>query len=200
MCQRMLPRWWAQAGVSPGVIRRRFSPPEEWGNWRCVVCSGIPRWWSWLWRPLRSRPWRPAPPRRCKEAITADPYRPGYVYLAWDRYSNQAPNFKQGSSQNSSKGPAYFSRSTDGGRTWSNKVALYAADNGQDSRFSTVDQVVLSRSTDGGSTWSAPVAGGLMIGDYEALTNVGNTFAAAFQVDNADLTNPTDIRLATFPG
>lgn len=313
-----------------------------------------------------------------KEAVTADPYRPGYVYLVWDRYSNQAPNFKQGSSQNSSKGPAYFSRSTDGGRTWSNKVALYAAGNGtignqvlvlpngtlldlfvnyavkatssgtstvvslmevrstdagatwsakpttvaaidsvgvydpasgayiragdglfsaavdpasgnvyatwQDNRFNTsnpaYDQVVLSRSTDGGSTWSAPAlvsetplsadpyynqaftptvavaadgtvavtyydfrnnaahsgtdnvdywaqtstdggktwgtatrltessfpasdapaSAGLMIGDYEALTNVGSTFVAAFQVDNANSSNPTDIQLATFPG
>jgi hypothetical protein len=310
-----------------------------------------------------------------KEAITADPYRPGYVYLVWDRYSNQSPNYKQGSSQNSSKGPAYFSRSTDGGRTWSKKVALYAADNGtignqilvlpngtlldlfvnyavkatstgtsvavslmelrstnagatwsakpttvaaidsvgaydpangayirggdglfsaavdpkggnvyavwQDNRFSTYDQVVLSRSTDGGSTWSAPAlvadtpqssdpyydqsftptvavaadgtvgvtyydfrnnasgppdtdnvdywaqtstdsgkswgtakrltassfpasyapqSAGLMIGDYEALTNVGDTFVAAFQVDNASTSNPTDIQLVTFPG
>ncbi len=313
-----------------------------------------------------------------KEAVTADPTRPGYVYLVWDRYSNQAPNFKQGSSQNSSKGPAYFSRSTDGGRTWSNKVALYAAENGtignqvlvlpngtlvdlfvnyvvtaaskgtsvtvslmevrstdagatwtakpvtvaamdfagasdpidgayirggdglfsaavdpangnlyatwQDNRFGRVDQAVLTRSTDGGSTWSAPAlvsdtppssnplytqaftptvavaangtvavtyydfrnnstsgpvtdkvdywaqtstdggktwgastrltassfpasvapqAGGLMIGDYEALTSVGSTFAAVFQVDNANPANPpnpTDIRLATFPG
>ena len=312
-----------------------------------------------------------------KDAITADPYRPGYVYLVWDRYSNQAQNFKQGASRNSSNGPAYFSRSTDGGRTWSDKVALYAADNGtignlvlvlpngtlldlfvdyvveatptgtsvavqlmevrstdagaawsvkptevasidsagaydpangayilagddlfsaavgpngnvyatwQDNRFNTsnpaYDQVVLSRSTDGGSTWSAPAlvshtpasadpyynqaftptvavaadgtvavtyydfrnntafsgtdnvdywaqtstdegqnfgtatrltassfpasdapkSAGLMIGDYEALTNVGNTFVAAFQVDHADPANPTDIQLATFPG
>lgn len=42
-----------------------------------------------------------------------------------------------------------------------------------------------------------------MIGDYEALTSVGNAFVAVFQVDNASPSNPpnpTDIRLATFPG
>jgi hypothetical protein len=39
-----------------------------------------------------------------------------------------------------------------------------------------------------------------MIGDYEALTNVGNTLVAAFRVDNANSSNPTDIQLATFPG
>ena len=309
-----------------------------------------------------------------KESITADPYRPGHVYLVWDCYSSkQKPNYTQG--------PAYFSRSTDGGRTWSSKVALYTADNGtigneilvlpngtlldlfanvlvkvtklgpsdtyslmevrstdagmtwsgearhggfdrlqrhlrprrprsnqgrgglfsaavdprsgnvyvtwQDNRFNAknpaYDQVVLSRSTDGGSTWSAPAlvsdtpssadpkydqaftptvavaadgtvavtyydfrnntafsgtdnvdywaqtstnggttwgtatrlttssfpastapaASGLMIGDYEALTNVGNTFVAVFQVDNpnsSNPSNPTDIHLATFPG
>jgi hypothetical protein len=46
----------------------------------------------------------------------------------------------------------------------------------------------------------APKSAGLMIGDYEALTNAGNTFVAAFQVDHADPANPTDIQLATFPG
>jgi hypothetical protein len=72
-------------------------------------------------------------------------------------------------------------------------------------------------STDGGKSWGAstrltassfpasvaPQAGGLMIGDYEALTSVGDTFVAAFQVDNANPPNPpnpTDIQLATFPG
>ena len=309
-----------------------------------------------------------------KESITADPHRPRYVYLVWDCYrATQNPAYTQG--------PAYFSRSTDGGRTWSSKVALYAADNGtigneilvlpngtlldlfasvlvkvtksgtsftyslmevrstdagmtwsgkpatvasidsngtydpaghaqiraggdlfsaavdprsgnvyvtwQDNRFNTknpaYDQVVLSRSTDGGSTWSAPAlvsdtpssadpkydqaftptvavaadgtvavtyydfrnntvfsgtdnvdywaqtatnggttwgpatrlttssfpastapaASGRMIGDYEALTNVRNTFVAVFQVDNlnsSNPSNPTDIHLATFPG
>ena len=64
-------------------------------------------------------------------------------------------------------------------------------------------------STDGGSSWSpeitlstsdmeyAPVAGGLMIGDYEALAHQGNTFVTAFQVGNSN-TDPTDIDVATF--
>jgi hypothetical protein len=65
-------------------------------------------------------------------------------------------------------------------------------------------------SPDGGSTWSseltlsastdmeyAPVAGGLMIGDYEALAHAGNTFYAAFEVGNT-ATDPTDIDLAGF--
>jgi hypothetical protein len=65
-------------------------------------------------------------------------------------------------------------------------------------------------SSDAGGTWSseitlspgtdmeyAPVAGGLMIGDYEALAHAGNTFYAAFEVGNT-ITDPTDIDLASF--
>jgi hypothetical protein len=300
-----------------------------------------------------------------KEAITADPYKRGHVYMVWDRYENTNPNTTY---------PAYFSKSTNGGRTWSNATAIYSKDAGtignqivvlrngtlldffvdtvvsgsqttlelmvsrsndqgatwssnptvvstddavgtfdpttsqyiragdglfsvaidrssgalyatwQDSRFSVGgpnDQVVLSRSTDRGMTWSAPqlvantpatpyweynqsftptvdvsnngtvavtyydfrnnvntspftdnvdywaqtssnggrtwnsttrltsssfpasdapAASGLMIGDYEALTHVGNQFIAAFEVTNADPSNPTDIELARFRG
>ena len=64
-------------------------------------------------------------------------------------------------------------------------------------------------SGDGGSSWSseiplstsdmeyAPVAGGLMIGDYEALAHAGNTFLTAFEVGNTQA-DPTDIDLASF--
>jgi hypothetical protein len=65
-----------------------------------------------------------------KESITADPYKPGWVYVVWDRYSNQKPIFTDGHGQNANKGPAYFSRSTDGGKTWSAPEAIYARDNG----------------------------------------------------------------------
>ena len=43
----------------------------------------------------------------------------------------------------------------------------------------------------------APSAGGLMIGDYEALAHAGNTFYAAFQVGNTVM-DPTDIDVASF--
>jgi hypothetical protein len=65
-----------------------------------------------------------------KESITADPYHAGTVYVVWDRYSSQKPAYSDGNGQNSSKGPAYFSRSTDGGLTWSDPQAIYARDNG----------------------------------------------------------------------
>jgi hypothetical protein len=65
-----------------------------------------------------------------KESILADQLHSGYVYAVWDRYSNQRPAFSDGHGQNSSKGPAFFSRSTDGGKTWSSPAAIYARDNG----------------------------------------------------------------------
>ena len=52
-----------------------------------------------------------------KEAIVADPYHPGVVYVVWDRYSSH-------------KGPVFFSKSTDGGRTWSDAVVIYGKDAG----------------------------------------------------------------------
>ena len=65
-----------------------------------------------------------------KESITADALHPGYAYVVWDRYSNQKPIYTDGHGQNASKGPAYFSRTTDGGKTWSAPQVIYGRDNG----------------------------------------------------------------------
>jgi len=65
-----------------------------------------------------------------KESITADPSHPGYAYVVWDRYSNQKPDYSDGHGQNASKGPAFFSRTTDGGKTWSAPQVIYGRDNG----------------------------------------------------------------------
>ena len=66
-----------------------------------------------------------------KESVTADPTMPGYVYVVWDKYSNQASLFHdQVHGQNASKGPAILSRSTDGGATWSNPQPIYTRNDG----------------------------------------------------------------------
>ena len=66
-----------------------------------------------------------------KDAITADPTRPGYVYAVWDRYSNQKAQFHdQINGSNSSKGPALFARTTDGGKTWSSPQQIYTSNDG----------------------------------------------------------------------
>jgi hypothetical protein len=37
-----------------------------------------------------------------------------------------------------------------------------------------------------------------MVGDYEGLSHVGNTFVSAFEVTTTDPSNPTDIDLVSF--
>lgn len=51
-----------------------------------------------------------------REAITADPRRPGHAYVAWVRRDGAFGE----------TGTAQFSRTTDGGRTWSAPVSFYA--------------------------------------------------------------------------
>jgi hypothetical protein len=107
-------------------------------------------------------------------AVTADPFDSRYVYLVWTRIRVLTePDFE---------GPVYFSRSTDGGRTWeagrpihspgvpaqtiANKIAVLA-DGSLVSAFTQYVQdpvtkqfsfeVGAIRSTDQGGTWSGPV-------------------------------------------
>ena len=54
-----------------------------------------------------------------KESITADPTQPGYAYAVWDRLvapPASPPGFFR---ERAFKGPAFISRTTDYGRTWS---------------------------------------------------------------------------------
>ena len=132
-----------------------------------------------------------------------------------------------------------FTKSTDGGNTWSAPVKISktpastnplltqaftpsvdVSDNGtiavtyydfRNFAGGTALPVTYSAitSTNGGSSWGseinlstsdeefAPVAGGLMIGDYEGLAHSGNTFLTAFQVGN-NASDPTDIAVASF--
>jgi hypothetical protein len=117
-----------------------------------------------------------------KESVTADPIHAGTAFVVWDRL--QAPSHSPDADlrAHAFRGPTWFSKTTDGGKTWTGTRAIF--DPGQNSqtignvvvvdprndtlydffeRFqSTGDpkaaprgaSVGLIKSTDGGTTWS----------------------------------------------
>ena len=61
-----------------------------------------------------------------KDSITGDPGRPGYVYAVWDRIRATSANMSQNGQANNAayRGTPMFSRTTDGGSTWSAPAAM----------------------------------------------------------------------------
>ncbi|MBS0325124.1 MAG: exo-alpha-sialidase [Proteobacteria bacterium] len=120
-----------------------------------------------------------------KDSITSDPFRPGLVYVTWDRLSADG------------HGPSYLARTTDGGITWEPARPIYdpgprnqtlnnqivvaraagAAPVAYDffTEFDTAvngsqsARLALVRSTDGGASWSGaiPIAAIEAIGTYD---------------------------------
>jgi hypothetical protein len=103
-----------------------------------------------------------------KPSITADPTAPGYAYAVWSQLSGHGY----------SRGPEMFSRTTDGGQSWSTPSTIFdpgggtAADPsqivvlpdgtlidfmdvGQTQNSNKVGTLSLIRSTDKGQTWSS---------------------------------------------
>ncbi|MDQ4491536.1 sialidase family protein [Sinomonas sp. ASV486] len=120
-----------------------------------------------------------------KESVTADPNTPGTAYAVWDRLVSPTDNPRSAAHAAAYTGPTYFSKTTDGGKSWSPATAIVpTAQNQQtignqivvDPRNGTlynvfdlilgtgkngVDQlhgtnVAYTKSTDGGTTWTAP--------------------------------------------
>jgi hypothetical protein len=61
-----------------------------------------------------------------KESITADPTRPGYVYAVWDRgtFPSEQRNPRSFLGSHAFRGQPMFSRTTNGGATWSTPVGM----------------------------------------------------------------------------
>jgi hypothetical protein len=61
-----------------------------------------------------------------KESITADPTRPGYVYAVWDRgtFPSEQRNPRSFFGSHAFRGQPMFSRTTNGGATWSTPVGM----------------------------------------------------------------------------
>ena len=61
-----------------------------------------------------------------KESITGDPTRPGYVYAVWDRgtFPSDRRNIRSFFGSHAYRGQPMFSRTTDGGQTWSAPLGM----------------------------------------------------------------------------
>src|SRR5207237_9756611 len=114
-----------------------------------------------------------------KESVTADPTTAGAAYAVWDRLAGPSGNPDASLHTSAFTGPGMFSKTTDGGRTWSTpQVIVPTAQNQQpignqivvDARNGTLYDffnlivpphsrpynVAFVKSTDDGAPWTAP--------------------------------------------
>jgi len=119
-----------------------------------------------------------------KESITADPVHAGTAYVVWDRLEAPSHSVDAILKSRAFRGPTWFSKTTDGGKTWTGTRAIF--DPGQNAQtignlvvvdprtdvlydffellksvgpkhaFLTSDSVAFVSSSDGGTTWSGP--------------------------------------------
>lgn len=120
-----------------------------------------------------------------KESVTADPVKGGTAYAVWDRLVSPNGNPKADAHTSAFTGPAWFSKTTDGGATWSAAKVIVPTANKQQTIGNQIvvdpltgavydffnlilgsgpndqaqlhgNNVAFVKSTDGGTTWSAP--------------------------------------------
>ncbi|MCX3060688.1 sialidase family protein [Streptomyces beihaiensis] len=120
-----------------------------------------------------------------KNSITANPGEAGVAYSVWDTLVSPNANPYADAHASAYTGPGYFSRTTDGGKTWSKPKAIFPTGERSQTIGNRVvvdprhpdtlydfanwivrpntpnsehDQLAFVKSTDGGATWSAPKA------------------------------------------
>jgi hypothetical protein len=133
-----------------------------------------------------------------KESITADPVVAGTAYVVWDRL--KAPSFTVDAilRAHAFRGPTWFSKTTDGGNTWSTARPIF--DPGQNSQ--TIGNVVVVNPRTGTlydffeqvSTTGSPkfTPRGISVGFIKSADG-GNTWSGASTVSAQDtVLTPTD--------
>jgi hypothetical protein len=132
-----------------------------------------------------------------KESITADPIHGGTAYVVWDRL--QAPSFTPDAvlRAHAFRGPTWFSKTTDGGATWTGARPIF--DPGQNSQ--TIGNVVVVDPRNGTlydffeqiSTTGSPkfTPRGLSVGFIKS-TDGGATWSRASVVSAQDTVGDTD--------
>lgn len=115
-----------------------------------------------------------------KESVTADPVKAGFAYAVWDRLESPNANPQADLHAAAFRGPALFSKTVDGGRTWSPPRVIVSTpsrqqtignqivvDPGSGTLYDFFDlitppfnvtafKVAFVKSTDGGATWTKP--------------------------------------------
>jgi hypothetical protein len=132
-----------------------------------------------------------------KESITADPIHAGTAYVVWDRL--QAPSHSPDAALHAraSRGPTWFSKTTDGGKTWTGTRAIF--DPGQNSQ--TIGNVIVVDPRNGAvydffeqfSTTGSPkfTPRGISVGFVKSADG-GNTWSRASTVAAQDTVDDID--------
>ena len=110
-----------------------------------------------------------------KESVTADPTSASTAYAIWDRLVSPSANANPGAFNHSPafRGPVMFSKTTDGGATWSNGRVIF--DPGQKNQ--TIGNQIVAP--------TAGAAGGMLIDGFDLILTkggIGNNQSATFSV------------------
>jgi hypothetical protein len=140
-----------------------------------------------------------------KESVTADPTSAGTAYVVWDRLKAPSQSPDAALRAHAFRGPTWFSKTTDGGKTWTGTRAIF--DPGQNSQ--TIGNVIVVNpktgvlydffeqfqttgspkftprgfsvgfvsSSDGGTTWSGPTT----VADQQFVTDTDPNTGAALR-------------------
>ena len=163
-------------------------PPERTVTTHDIVVS-VSKDSGLTWQPpviVESQPGPAVVPD--KEAILADPRRPGFAYLVWAEYGRTG-------SSDPSVDQVFFSRTTDGGVTWSPPGPIYSGNDEaqQNQLLMTADGTLLDVFVEGASLPGGPHPPALPVAIRVTRSkNQGQTWSAPIDAGRFIYTNATD--------